>query len=597
MKIWSVVSKVVPARLIAPLVELRRRLRTVESLVGAGFRRRWTIATTLGVASGFLEAVGAVLFLVFMAAVVEPEAFDTDAAGALQPALEQINQLGTTWLAGTLIVFYLVKMGATILQNYWQNRTAHEEAAWLSARVLRAYLALPLRVQREVPSAEVMRDVNDSTHVLAGQLFLPLLNVLAEIVLVAAMAIVLFLAAPLITLAAVVVLGTIVVAVLLLIQPRLAQLGRDAPAVLAENLKWIRQSIEGARDIKSYGAEDLFHNRFRESRGRFIVAMYRSATLSAAPRLAIETSFILFVITLVLVLARAGATETLLPTLALFAYVAFRLLPALNRIASAFSTMRFAGAVAAQLSATLARFEAMREPDLPRVRRRIEQRIELRNVSFRYGEHQVLDDVSLTIQRGEVVGIVGPSGGGKSTLLDILAGLLLPDEGAVLVDGEVVPSLRHAGVRVAIVSQSAFIADDSLEANVAFGLQPHGRDDEKVAAAIRAVNLEMLVAQRESGVSMVVGESGIALSGGQRQRVALARAIYREAELTLVDEGTSALDEATEHTVLAELIEAAKGRTLVIVSHRPSAITTCDRVYELVGGRLRPAEVGSRSPT
>lgn len=587
----SEVTRVSPKRFTTPLVELRRRLRTVESLAGAGFRRRWTIATILGISSGVLEAIGAVLFLVFMAAVADPDAFDGDATGGLQPVLEQLDRIGTAWLAVSLIVFYLVRACASLLQTYWQNRTADEEGARLSARVLRAYLALPLRVQREVPSAEVMRDVNDSGHGMARQMFLPLLNVLAEVVLVVAMAVVLFLAAPVITLIAVVVLGTIVVGVLLLMQPKLAQLGRDAQVALVENLKWVRQSIEGARDIKSYAAEAMFHDRFTESRGRFILAMYRSSTLNGAPRVAIETSFILFVVTLVLVVAAAEETAALLPTLALFAYVAFRLLPALNRIALAFSMMRFGGAIAAELGATLARLEPMAEPGLPRTRRQIEEFIELRNISFRYANHQVLNDVSLTIRRGEIVGILGPSGGGKSTLLDILAGLLLPDEGAVLVDGEEVVSLRHAGVPVAIVSQNAFIADDSLEANIAFGLQPEERNDEKVTAAIRAVNLDPLVAQRVDGASMAVGESGSALSGGQRQRVALARAIYREAELTAIDEGTSALDEVTERAVLAELIEAAKGRTLVIVSHSPGAISACDHVYELVGGHLRPALV------
>ena len=587
----SVRSKVLPARLTAPLVELRRRLRTVEALVGPGFRRRWAFATILGIASGVLEVIGAVLFLVFMAAVADPEVFDGDATGGLQPALEQLNRLGTTWVASILIGFYLLRAGVSILQNYWQFRTADEEGARLSARVLRAYLALPLRDQKQVPSGEVMRDVNDSSHGLARQLFQPLLTVLAEVVLIVAMGTLLFLATPGPTLVALAVLGLIVVVVLRIIQPKMAQQGRDAQAALGENLKWIRQAIEGARDIKSYRAERLFHDRFTDSRKRFIGAMYRSSTFSVVPRVAIETSFILFVVALVLVVTAAGDTEALLPTLALFAYVAFRLLPALNRIALAFSTMRFGGAIAAQLGSTLARLEASAEPELPRSRRRIERSIELRNVSFGYGDHRVLEDISLTINRGEVVGIVGPSGAGKSTLLDILAGLLSPDQGTVLVDGEEVLNVRHAGVPVAIVSQSAFIADDSLEGNVAFGLQPEERDDQKVAASIQAANLTPLLSQREYGTGMAVGESGSALSGGQRQRVALARAIYREAELTIVDEGTSALDEVTEHAVLTELVEAARGRTLVIVSHSPGAISACDRLYELAGGRLRPALV------
>lgn len=580
------------ARLAAPVVEFRRRLAIVQSLLGADFRRRWGFATFLGVGAGLIEAASAVLFLVFLGAVAEPGSF-RGGSTTLEGVFGWLNRISTTSLALALVAFYGIRAVVSIFQSYWQFRAADEEGARLASRVLRAYLRLPLISQREMSSAQVMRDVNDSSHGLARQMFQPLLTVLAEVLLVFAMALLLFVTLPLMTVVVVVVLGLIFVGTLRVTQPRLAHLGRESQSALTDSLKWVRQSIEGARDIKAYGASEMFESRFAGARSRFVGAMYRSSTVAGAPRVVIETSFILFVVVLVLVVNSAGQTETLLPTLALFAYVALRLLPALNRIALAFTLMRFGGAIASELSATLARLEGLAEPELPRLDKPIRESVELRDVSFRYGNHLVLDRVSLSVSRGEVVGVVGPSGSGKSTLLDILAGLIPPSDGRVLLDGEEVQSLREAGVPVAIVSQSAFVADDSLEANVALGIAEEDIDRTKVERVLRAAKLESMVEQRSQGAATAVGESGNTLSGGQRQRVALARAMYREAELTIVDEGTSALDEATERSVVADLVEALKGKTLVIVSHRASALLKCDRVYELSQGRLQLAPVSN----
>lgn len=582
-------------RFLAPIREFQRRLRTVEALTGPQFRRRWATATFLGVVNGLMEALGAILFLGFLATVANPQIFDASTTGPLGTLLTRLNDMGTAWLVLTVIGFYFLRAAISILQSYWQFRIADEEGARLSGRILYAYLALPLREQRELSSAEISRDINDSTYGLARQMFQPMLNVLAEAVLILGLVALLVVTAPLVTAVAVAVLGLILIGALRLTQSKIAQLGRDAQTALAQNLKWIRQSIEGARDIKSYAVQHVFHDRYLRSREKFVAAMYRSAALAGVPRIAIETSFVLFIVALVLITSGGSDSASLLPTLGMFAYVALRLIPALNRIAFSIATMRFGGAIAAELSTKLARMESMAESSLPIERRRIIDGVRLEDVSFSYGSHQVLEKLSLSIRRGEVVGIFGESGSGKSTLLDILAGLLEPDAGAVFVDDEEVTSLRHAGVPVAIVSQTAFVADDSVEGNVALGLDSNERDDAKIIEAVRAAGLESFVAQRDDGTKAAVGESGSRLSGGQRQRVALARALYREAELTILDEGTAALDEATERSVLRKLVSSLKGRTLVIVSHRLTALDACDAVYELVEGHLRPATIKNQA--
>jgi ATP-binding cassette subfamily C protein len=289
--------------------------------------------------------------------------------------------------------------------------------------------------------------------------------------------------------------------------------------------------------------------------------------------------------------------ERTLATLAVFAYVGLRLQPILQRMIGFVNTLNKSQAVVDILSADQALIREWREsvaaePTSTGSTRTTSFRdaIRLEDVSFRYVTDgpPVLESVNLEIRRGEFIGICGPTGGGKSTLVDLLVGLLQPTTGAISVDGT--PLGRRPlwwWDQLGVVSQQVFLTDDTLRNNIAFGDSVSGSIDEaRLQRCVRRAQLESVVTQFPSGLDTVVGERGVRLSGGQRQRVAIARALYREPEVLVLDEGTSALDGATERALVDAIDEATHGRTLIAIAHRISTIRAADRILIVADGQV-----------
>jgi ATP-binding cassette subfamily C protein len=310
-----------------------------------------------------------------------------------------------------------------------------------------------------------------------------------------------------------------------------------------------------------------------------------ATTLNAIPPLVIETTFVvgaLLVVALISVSGAAGPDG--LPLLAVFTYAAFRLIPAINRFTWRINTIRGNAASILALHADFTAIKQYADQPAPAERpRRSWQRLTLDRVTFGYeGGPAILREITCDVRCGETVGIVGATGAGKTTLIDVLLGLLTPTAGHRLVDG-VAAGADH-GPRAAYVPQSVFVADDVLARNVAFAIDARLVDDDRLQAAIRAAQLAPLVEQWPDGVDTMLGERGARLSGGERQRVGIARALYHDPDLLVLDEATSALDSATEARVL-DAIQALR-LTTVIVAHRLSTIARCDRLLYIVDGAV-----------
>jgi ATP-binding cassette subfamily C protein len=276
-----------------------------------------------------------------------------------------------------------------------------------------------------------------------------------------------------------------------------------------------------------------------------------------------------------------------LPLVSLYAYVGFRTIPAAQRLAMQVDAARWRLAESASLVADLKLLEAAPHA-ADGTRLELRDRLEASHVAFRYesAEQPVLCDVSFTVRRGEVVAIVGATGAGKSTLIDILIGLLPPAAGSILVDGTRIDG-HVAGWQqnIGYVPQAPFLLDDTLRRNIALGLPDEQIDEHAVQRAVSIAQLDELTRELPDGLNTMVGERGIRLSGGERQRVAIARALYRDPALIVLDEATSALDPATERDV-AKAIERLRDRTILVIAHRISTVERCDRVLVLADGRI-----------
>jgi ABC-type multidrug transport system fused ATPase/permease subunit len=314
----------------------------------------------------------------------------------------------------------------------------------------------------------------------------------------------------------------------------------------------------------------------------------KQLTLSQIPRLWLETIGVIGLAMLIgAVVFRSGRPADVLPTVGLFAAAAFRVIPSANRLMTSLQFIRYSDAVVVLIGRELLGVDnASKVETLPVSFLR---EIILEGVSYSYpsSKSPTIKNINITIKRGECIGLIGPSGAGKSTLVDILLGLLIPNQGSINVDGiNIKNRLRGWQDLIGYVPQSIFLTDDTLAGNIAFGLADDDISENAIWAAVRLAQLESFVESLPDGIQTYVGERGIRLSGGQRQRIGIARALYHNPQVLVFDEATSALDSKTEGGVMDAITALKKVRTIIIIAHRLSTIENCDVVYSMSNGSI-----------
>ena len=353
-------------------------------------------------------------------------------------------------------------------------------------------------------------------------------------------------------------------------------------------LQQMSETFGGIKEIVMTGREEFFRGRFSSNVRQLAHLNRKFVTLLGIPRLYLELLSVAGLAALVLsMLALGRASESLLPLLALFAGGAFRLMPAINRVTFAFQSLRMGRPIVEVLRADISSpvfTELKNQNPAPVV---FSHSILLEDISYTYpnAERSVIDGLSFEIMKGSEVGIVGTTGAGKSTLVDILLGLLRPTRGRVMVDGvDISTNIRGWQDLIGYVPQSIFLMDSSIRANIAFGIAENEIDDAKVLRALKLAQLTEFVDGLPNGMNEFVGERGVRLSGGQRQRIGIARALYLDPPILVFDEATSALDVETEKGVMKSLEHLRAERTMLIVTHRLSALEHCDQTIAIENG-------------
>jgi ATP-binding cassette, subfamily B, bacterial PglK len=565
-------------------------------LLGPEGRWRWLLLVALAVVVTGFEAVGALLVYSLMALISgEGAALSFPVLGDVRARFPDVPlQTLQVTVAAIVVGFFLLRALVTVGQVYVQSRLVYNAGARLANHLVRGYLAMPYIAHTQLNSSYLVRNAFDSVQSLVRQVIKPAVEVVAETILVVGLTVVLLVVAPRATLIALAVLGPAVWLLLTIIQPRLKRLGRESQEARRGTLLTMQQALGGLRDIRLHGREQEFGRMFARQRRIMSRTEYLKVSLAELPRVLIETTFVLVVaIVFILAVLAGDGAETIVSTLGVFAYAGIRLQPSLRKIVQGLNNVRFGSAVVEDLLEDRSRVDAALDARRSSLRSghgaALSRAIELRGVTFAYapGSPAALCDIDLTIRRGEFLGICGPTGGGKSTLLDLVAGLLQPTVGRVLVDGR--PLGEHPAwwyEQLGVVSQSVYLIDDTLRRNIAFGRPEDEIDDELLQRSVERAQLQEVVAGLPEGLDTMVGERGIRLSGGQRQRIAVARALYREPSVIIFDEGTSALDGATEAALVAAVDELKVGRTLISVAHRISTVRRADRILVVAGGRI-----------
>lgn len=570
-------------------------LRKALALIGPDRRRRFGLVALLALLVSGLEAISALLVLALMKFVLEPGVIPElpligDPRGVLPVESYQSLVLAFSAVFGA---FFLLRGGVFLFQQYALSRVTENTGVLLADRLVDGYLSMPYEFHLTRNSAELIRNAYDNVQQLVRGVFMPMAQLFAEAVLVIVMLGVLLVASPVATVTVALLMALTVGLTFMSVQPRLKRLGEQRHQGARSSLQHLQQGLGGLRDIKILHREHSFTQSFVRARRQMAQAQYWRAALRYVPRVSIETVFLLFVLGALAIATLQESTESILSTLGLFAYAGLRVQPSLQKIANGLNDLRYSEAPVNELSRDLGMLDAhLEERDrtdedltpLP-----FEESVRFDDVSFRYAgaDEDALRDIDLEIRRGESIGIAGATGGGKTTLVDLFCGLLLPTEGRITVDGVDLSVHNRAWQRnIGVVHQSSFLTDDTLRRNVAFGSDEEDVDDEGVLQALERAELGGLVDTLPDGLDTMVGERGVRLSGGQRQRVTLARALYRRPSVLVLDEGTAALDNNTEARVMENLQELRGEVTILMVAHRLSTIRRCDRILFLDEGRL-----------
>ena len=575
-------------------------LRKTAELIRPDRLTKWVGMIALAGVVSLFEVVGAGIIFTLLGMAATPDAtVQLPLVGdirALFPGVDDDTLLAG--LAGATALFFVLRAALVISQTYVRSRIADNAGARIASRLMLGYLRMPYAFHLQRNSAELVRNAFQTVSMVVQKVILPAASLIAECLLVAGLTIFLLVVETQATLIAGAVMGVAVTLLLRVVQPRLKLLGRRTQTASKESLKTMQQSLQGIREIRLLDREEFFASQFRASRGDYARSRYLASAASEIPRMMIETTLVIFILAFLAftVLTVGDATETL-ASLGIMAYVGMRVQPSLQKVVTAANDLRFATASIDDLDEerrllALAWQPRMEPPGDPVPE--MQHQLELRDVTFTYegADRPALDRVSLTVPAGGSVGICGPTGGGKSTLVDVMTGLLEPEEGQVLVDGvDIQRNVSSWHRQLGVVSQNVFVMDDTLRRNIALGFDDDDIDEQALQEAVSLARLEDLLGQLPRGLDTVVGERGVRMSGGQRQRVAIARALFRQPSVIVLDEGTSALDGATETAFMQGIEELREHHTLVMVAHRLSTVRKCDQIYLVEDGRI--AEAGT----
>jgi ATP-binding cassette subfamily B protein len=463
--------------------------------------------------------------------------------------------------------------------------------AELSREVYRRTLYQPYRVHVARSSSEVISGITTKVGGTLLGVVLPLLTLISAAVSLVAIMATLLIIDPRVALAATIGFGVIYGAITLISRRQLRSNSQRIAIAQTQVVKALQEGLGGIRDVLLDGTQPVYCDIYRRADAQLRRAQGTNIVIAQSPRFAIEALGMVLIAFLAYALSlESGGIAASLPVLAALAIGAQRLLPAMQQVYGSWALIAGSHAVFADTMALLDQplpEELLQPADAPLA---FKDSLQLRDLNFRYSDAGpwVLTDINLAISKGARVGIVGATGSGKSTMLDLLMGLLTATEGHILVDGQPIVGKRvRAWQRtIAHVPQSIYLADASVAENIAFGVPKHAIDIDRVKAAARRAQVAEFIESKPEGYDAFVGERGVRLSGGQRQRIGIARALYKQASVLVLDEATSALDNATERSVMQAIETLDRDLTILLIAHRLTTVRHCDIIVQLENGRI-----------
>ena len=543
-----------------------------------------------------LELLAVAVFNSFIEVLMQTSSIEDDSFLKLFFAHIHLNGIEQylVVLSALIAVIYLVK---NIYLSFLQNvilSFSYTTRMNLATRLLTTYMNEPYTFHLSKNIAEMQRCLQSDTSQFMT-LISSGLQLTVEMVTCLALAAYLFHTSHSIT----VVIGVLLlmcIGLFFIISKKVSsRLGRQNEHYNAKLFQWINQSLGGIKELKILQREEYFIDSYKTNYKKLIWGARVNELIAALPKYIVETVAMVGLVFAIIIklLFGHGALETFIPQIAVFAVAAFRLLPSVGRVNAYINSIMYNKASLDMIYGDLKEIdsEPVQEIEWQGEKENwiFTKGVTVEHVSYHYPDSdvEVLHDISLEIPKGKTVALIGPSGAGKTTLADIILGLLPPISGVIRMDQHnVYENLRSWREKLGYIPQSIYLSDDTIRNNVAFGIYEDQIDENAIWKALEKAQLKEFVQGLENGLDTYVGDRGVRLSGGQRQRIGIARALYHDPEILVLDEATSALDSSTEQAVM-ESIESLQGlKTMIIIAHRLTTIKNADLVYEVSGGNV-----------
>ena len=572
-----------------------RAYKLIWEILTTSERKSFVFVLLLSIIMAFFETIGVAVILPFLKVLSEPEIIQSneilswvyDLLGSETPK-DFTVALGIG--AFLIIVIGMITRGFV---TYALFKFSLMRSYSLSARLLKGYLHQPYTWFLSQNSSELGQSLLSEVDLIVRECILPAVIFVFQALVSLLIVCLLFYIEPLVALGAFFVIGATYLLVYFSLRKAMTRVGAGRFLANKERFQVAQEATGGIKEIKVMSLENVFIEQFKSPALRMAKYQTLGLIIGVLPRFALEAvafgGFIFFV--LIMIIYRDAGIEDLLPLLGLIGMSATKLFPAIQQMYRQLTQIRMTAPAFEKLHHNLTTLNTNPNVLTNIEPLRLKSEIALDQVEFKYpsSEAAVLETFSMKIRAGSTIGFVGGTGAGKTTVVDLILGLLRPDTGSVTVDGVEIDQTNIAAWQQSIgyVPQSIFLTDDTLASNIAFGARKDEIDMKAVERAARAAELhDFIKSDLPEGYQTIVGERGIRLSGGQRQRIGIARALYRDPDVLILDEATSALDNITERAVMKAVHNLGGAKTVIMIAHRLSTIKNCDTIFLLEHGKL-----------
>lgn len=560
----------------------------IRSLLSRVQKKALVLLTALLIIGMFLEVLGLGILLPIITLILNPDEISVLTKNFTFISLDSFSyQEMVLWSLISIAFIYFIKAAFLVFITYKQNIIIENLGAYLATKLYQKYLYQEYAKHIYRDLSEIIKNI----QIEIGYFTIfcrSLLALFVEITLTLSILLTIIYIEPLGAIVVGLFFGVLSFFYFHMTKRKIKSWGLERQLIDKKLAKIVMESLSGIKDVKLLVKESFFEKQYLKNVNKRVHISSLHQTFAQLPRIYLELLTVFGLIFFIQLMFYKGlSTSQVFTTLSVFVAATFRMIPSINRILSSLQHLKYYGA-SVDIIFDEFKDQKMKNENGKKLRSIIfKNSITIENLSFRYKKENILKQINLKINKGETIGIIGPSGSGKSTLVDLINGLLTPSEGVIKVDEENIHfKVNDWKQLIGYVGQEIFLLDDTILANIAFGIEKKNIDFKKVKYALKTAQIERFIEDLEDGINTRVGERGIQLSGGQKQRIGIARALYHNPEILIFDEATASLDSKTEKELMKAIYQLKNQKTIIMIAHRVSTLSGCHKIYEIKEGKL-----------